>query len=158
MEQSTTRQPHRLVLENRKKSMISGVQDVQSFHEQEILLLTEEGKLQIKGEGLHVKRLSVLLTVHLSCPEDVVLQLQALRIHMHAFFLLFQCNRISIHVPSKNITHQISYFLPLFINIARAQFHGFFNFIFLPYFYDSSLMCSCSFCCFYSITIIYCIQ
>ena len=41
MEQSTARQPHRLVLENRKKSMISGVQDVQSFHEQEILLLTE---------------------------------------------------------------------------------------------------------------------
>ena len=59
MEQSTTRQPHRLVLENRKKSMISGVQDVQSFHEQEILLLTEEGKLQIKGEGLHVKRLNL---------------------------------------------------------------------------------------------------
>lgn len=46
-------------LENRKKSMISGVQDVQSFHEQEILLLTEEGKLQIKGEGLHVKRLNL---------------------------------------------------------------------------------------------------
>ena len=44
MEQSTARQPHRLVLENRKKSMISGVQDVQSFHEQEILLLTEEGQ------------------------------------------------------------------------------------------------------------------
>ena len=59
MEQSTARQPHRLVLENRKKSMISGVQDVQSFHEQEILLLTEEGKLQIKGEGLHVKRLNL---------------------------------------------------------------------------------------------------
>ena len=59
MEQSTVRQPHRLVLENRKKSMISGVQDVQSFHEQEILLLTEEGKLQIKGEGLHVKRLNL---------------------------------------------------------------------------------------------------
>lgn len=59
MEQSTTRQPHRLVLENRKKSMISGVQDVQSFHEQEILLLTEEGKLRIKGEGLHVKRLNL---------------------------------------------------------------------------------------------------
>ena len=39
--------------------MISGVQDVQSFHEQEILLLTEEGKLQIKGEGLHVKRLNL---------------------------------------------------------------------------------------------------
>ena len=59
MEPGTVRQPHRLVLENRKKSMISGVQDVQSFHEQEILLLTEEGKLQIKGEQLHIKGLDL---------------------------------------------------------------------------------------------------
>ena len=83
MEQSTARQPHRLVLENRKKSMISGVQDVQSFHEQEILLLTEEGKLQIKGEGLHVKRLNLekqtvrtsrSLHPRESCPESCSMQ------------------------------------------------------------------------------------
>lgn len=59
MEQSTARQPHRLILENRTKSTISGVQDVQSFNEQEILLLTEEGKLQIRGEQLHIRGLNL---------------------------------------------------------------------------------------------------
>ena len=43
----------------KKKSCFSGVLDVQSFNEQEILLLTEEGKLQIKGEQLHVKQLDL---------------------------------------------------------------------------------------------------
>ena len=59
MEPGTVRQPHSLLLENRRKSTISGVLDVQSFNEQEILLLTEEGKLQIKGEQLHVKQLDL---------------------------------------------------------------------------------------------------
>ena len=59
MEPGTPRQPHSLLLENRRKSTISGVLDVQSFNEQEILLLTEEGKLQIKGEQLHVKQLDL---------------------------------------------------------------------------------------------------
>ena len=59
MEPGTVRQPHSLLLENRRKSTISGVLDVQSFNEQEILLLTEEGKLQIKGEQLHVKGLDL---------------------------------------------------------------------------------------------------
>ena len=59
MEPGTVRQPHSLLLENRRKSTISGVLDVQSFNEQEILLLTEEGKLQIKGEQLHIKGLDL---------------------------------------------------------------------------------------------------
>ena len=59
MEPGSARQPHSLLLENRRKSTISGVLDVQSFNEQEILLLTEEGKLQIKGEQLHVKQLDL---------------------------------------------------------------------------------------------------
>ena len=59
MEPGSARQPHSLLLENRRKSTISGVLDVQSFNEQEILLLTEEGKLQIKGEQLHIKGLDL---------------------------------------------------------------------------------------------------
>lgn len=59
MEQTAVRQPHRLILENRRESTISGVQDVHSFNEQEILLLTEEGKLQIRGEQLHIKGLDL---------------------------------------------------------------------------------------------------
>lgn len=59
MEQDTVRKPHRMLIENRRKSTISGVQDVQSFNEQEILLLTEEGKLQIRGEQLHIRGLNL---------------------------------------------------------------------------------------------------
>lgn len=59
MEEARTRRPHRLILENRKESTISGVQDVHSFNEEEILLLTEEGKLQIRGEQLHIKGLNL---------------------------------------------------------------------------------------------------
>lgn len=50
---------HRLTLINRQNGMITGVQDVHSFHEDEIMFLTEAGKLQIKGEQLHVKRLDL---------------------------------------------------------------------------------------------------
>ena len=59
MEEVRTQKPHRLILENRKTSTISGVQDVHSFNEEEILLLTEEGKLQIRGEQLHIKGLNL---------------------------------------------------------------------------------------------------
>lgn len=51
--------PHRLSLDDRKSGTLTGVRDVSSFDEKEILLLTAEGKLLIKGEQLHVKRLSL---------------------------------------------------------------------------------------------------
>ncbi len=51
--------PHRLSLDDRKSGTLTGVRDVSSFDEKEILLLTAEGKLLIKGEQLHVKRLNL---------------------------------------------------------------------------------------------------
>lgn len=53
------RTPHRLSLDDRKSGAMTGVRDVSSFDEKEILLLTAEGKLLIKGEQLHVKRLNL---------------------------------------------------------------------------------------------------
>lgn len=50
---------HRLTLENRRGGTVTGVSDVNSFDEKEILLFTEAGKLVIKGEQLHVKRLDL---------------------------------------------------------------------------------------------------
>lgn len=50
---------HRLTLEERKGGVVTGVVDVASFDEKEILLLTGEGKLQIRGERLHVKQLDL---------------------------------------------------------------------------------------------------
>lgn len=50
---------HRLTLENRQGGTVTGVLDVHSFDEGEILLLTQAGKLSVKGEQLHVKRLNL---------------------------------------------------------------------------------------------------
>ena len=50
---------HRLVVNNRKTSVVTGVLDVLSFDLNEILLETEQGMLMVKGTDLHVNRLSV---------------------------------------------------------------------------------------------------
>ena len=50
---------HKLVLDRREKATVTGVKDVISFDEKEILLQTEFGKMTVKGEGLHVKRLTL---------------------------------------------------------------------------------------------------
>ena len=48
-----------LMLENRQNVKMTGIKDIKSFDEKEILLFTEAGKLLIKGEELHVKRLNL---------------------------------------------------------------------------------------------------
>ncbi len=50
---------HSLMLERQKGGTITGIREVISFDEKEILLHTEEGKLSIKGEALHVKHLDL---------------------------------------------------------------------------------------------------
>ena len=51
---------HNLILENRKKLSVSGIEEVESFNEEEIILRTsEDGILVIKGEDLHINKLSV---------------------------------------------------------------------------------------------------
>ncbi|MDO4277108.1 MAG: sporulation protein YabP [Eubacteriales bacterium] len=59
MEERKILTPHKLMLENRQGGTITGVRDVNSFDEKEILLLTDAGKLLVKGEQLHVKRLNL---------------------------------------------------------------------------------------------------
>ncbi len=50
---------HKVSLSNRGTGSITGVKDVLSFDTKEILLETEQGMLMIKGEELHVSRLTV---------------------------------------------------------------------------------------------------
>ena len=50
---------HNMILENRKKLTLSGIEDVDSFDEECIILLTETGTLTVKGAVLHINRLSV---------------------------------------------------------------------------------------------------
>lgn len=55
---STTRM-HKMTMVNRKNSTLTGVNDVLSFDIHEILLETEQGMLMIKGDDLHVSRLTL---------------------------------------------------------------------------------------------------
>ena len=50
---------HNIIIENRCKISVSGVEDIESFNEEEIILHTTGGVLFIKGENLHINRLSV---------------------------------------------------------------------------------------------------
>ena len=50
---------HQIKLTNRKNGTISGVVDVLSFDENEIVLDTDMGLLTVRGKELHVKRLTL---------------------------------------------------------------------------------------------------
>lgn len=50
---------HKMTMTNRKSCVINGVNDVLSFDIHEILLETEQGMLMIKGNDLHVSRLTL---------------------------------------------------------------------------------------------------
>ena len=59
MEEKQSAGVHRVLLENRKKAVITGVQEIHSFNENEVLLLSEAGKILLKGEQLHVRNLNL---------------------------------------------------------------------------------------------------
>ncbi|MBP3448682.1 MAG: sporulation protein YabP [Clostridia bacterium] len=48
-----------IILENREKLSVSGVLDILTFDEDEIMLETELGQLNIRGENLKVEKLTV---------------------------------------------------------------------------------------------------
>lgn len=59
MEERSTAKAHKVQMSNRRNGNFTGVRDVISFDPKEILLETEMGMLQIKGEELHVSRLTL---------------------------------------------------------------------------------------------------
>nr|WP_253288297.1 YabP/YqfC family sporulation protein [Blautia sp. MSJ-19] len=46
-------------MDDRRYGKLTGIQDIHSFNENEILLLSEAGKILLKGEQLHVKSLNL---------------------------------------------------------------------------------------------------
>jgi len=58
-EKIKTAKSHKMMMDNRRKVEISGVNDVISFDLNTILLETDYGMITIKGSNLHVNRLSV---------------------------------------------------------------------------------------------------
>ena len=56
---SASTRSHKVSMTNRRSCILTGVKDVLSFDIREILLETEQGMLTIKGDDLHVNRLTL---------------------------------------------------------------------------------------------------
>ena len=52
-------QDHRVELLGRERLLVTGVEDVLRFDEEEILMDTLAGTLRVEGQGLHVDRLNL---------------------------------------------------------------------------------------------------
>ncbi|MCI2106173.1 MAG: sporulation protein YabP [Intestinimonas sp.] len=50
---------HHVILEGRERLSVSGVEDVESFDENTIVLHTDQGTLVVRGEDLHIEKLSL---------------------------------------------------------------------------------------------------
>lgn len=58
-EEKTAKVPHSLILENRKMLTATGVSNVDSFNEQEIVAYTDLGELIVRGSKLHIDKLNI---------------------------------------------------------------------------------------------------
>lgn len=50
---------HQILLEQRERLVISGVEEVHRFDEETIVLTTTMGGLEIQGENLHIEKLAL---------------------------------------------------------------------------------------------------
>lgn len=50
---------HNVIMQNRENLSISGVEDVETFNEEKIVLTTQMGTLSVEGSNLHINNLSV---------------------------------------------------------------------------------------------------
>ena len=59
MEEKMNIRPHKLTLENRGAGTVTGIREVVSFDENQVVLDTDLGLLTVKGKDLHVSRLTL---------------------------------------------------------------------------------------------------
>ena len=50
---------HHVILEGREELSVSGVEEVESFDENTIVMVTNKGTLVVRGEELHIEKLSL---------------------------------------------------------------------------------------------------
>lgn len=59
MEEKLSGRPHACSLQNRSAASLTGIREVVSFDENQVVMDTDMGLLTMKGKDLHVSRLSV---------------------------------------------------------------------------------------------------
>jgi sporulation protein YabP len=50
---------HSIIIENRRKIVLTGVKEVESFNENDMIIITTAGALRIRGRNLDVGKISV---------------------------------------------------------------------------------------------------
>ena len=50
---------HHLILEDRERLTVSGVEEVESFDDTTLVMATAQGMLIVRGEDLHIEKLSL---------------------------------------------------------------------------------------------------
>ncbi len=59
MEEKAGTAAHRIILNNRQAGSLTGIRDVVSFDENQVILDTDMGLLTVKGKDLHLSRLTL---------------------------------------------------------------------------------------------------
>lgn len=59
MEDKLGVRPHKIIMQNRSTCNITGILDVVSFDENQVVLDTDMGLLTVKGKEMHVSRLTL---------------------------------------------------------------------------------------------------
>lgn len=54
-----TEAPHNIILDGRERMSVTGVEDVESFDDSEVLMFTSRGALLVRGEELRIEVLSL---------------------------------------------------------------------------------------------------
>lgn len=57
--QTPISRPHTLTMDNRQHALITGVEDVDSFNEEMIVLMTSSGAMTLVGTDLHISQLNL---------------------------------------------------------------------------------------------------
>lgn len=59
MQEIRIESPQNIVLEGRERATVTGVLEVVSFDENEVVMQTSHGMLTVSGDGLHVEKLTL---------------------------------------------------------------------------------------------------
>lgn len=58
MQEKTVNKNHNFIMENRNKLVLTGVKNVDSFNETEVVVFTELGELKIKGKNIFISKVN----------------------------------------------------------------------------------------------------